>query len=103
VASRRSRSGRARAQCDFPGSVFSIAVEGGKRGAFELLRRLTITRNAVSLGRHRDARCHPKTTTHSELSDEELDRAEITDGLVRISIGTEHWKDLRADFEAALE
>ena len=91
------------AQCDFPGSVFSIEVADGKRGAFELLRRLRIARNAVSLGGIETLACHPKTTTHSELSDEELDRAEITDGLVRISIGTEHWKDLMADFEAALE
>lgn len=90
------------AQCDFPGSVLSIDVEGGKRGAFEFLRRLTIARNAVSLGGIETLACHPKTTTHSELSDEELDAAGISDGLVRISIGTEHWKDLMADFEAAL-
>ena len=91
------------AQCDFPGSVFSIEVEGGKRGAFEFLRRLTIARNAVSLGGIETLACHPKTTTHSELSEEELDRAGISDELVRISIGTEHWKDLMADFETALE
>jgi cystathionine beta-lyase/cystathionine gamma-synthase len=90
------------AQCDFPGSVFSIEVEGGKRGAFELLRRLRIARNAVSLGGIESLACHPKTTTHSELLDEELDAAGITDALVRISIGTEHWKDLLDDFEAAL-
>ena len=80
-----------------------IEIEGGKRAAFEFLRRLAIARNAVSLGGIETLACHPKTTTHSELSDEELDRAEITDGLVRISIGTEHEKDLIADFEAALE
>jgi cystathionine beta-lyase/cystathionine gamma-synthase len=91
------------AQCDFPGSVFAIEVEGGKRGAFEFLRRLRIARNAVSLGGIESLACHPRTTTHSELSDEELERAEITDGLVRISIGTEHWKDLIEDFEGALE
>jgi cystathionine beta-lyase/cystathionine gamma-synthase len=91
------------AQCDFPGSVFSIVVEGEKRGAFEFLRRLKIARNAVSLGGIETLACHPKTTTHSELSDAELATAEITDALVRISIGTEHWKDLIADFEAALE
>ena len=90
------------AQCDFPGSVFSIEVEGGKRGAFEFLRRLKIARNAVSLGGIETLACHPKTTTHSELLDEELADAGITDALVRISIGTEHWKDLIADFEAAL-
>lgn len=90
------------AQCDFPGSVFSIEVEGGKRGAFEFLRRLKIARNAVSLGGIETLACHPKTTTHSELLDEELALAGITDAIVRISIGTEHWKDLIADFEAAL-
>jgi cystathionine beta-lyase/cystathionine gamma-synthase len=90
------------AQCDFPGSVFSIEVEGGKRGAFEFLRRLSIARNAVSLGGIESLACHPKTTTHSELSDDELALSGISDAMVRISIGTEHWKDLIADFEAAL-
>ena len=90
------------AQCDFPGSVFSIEVEDGKRGAFEFLRRLEIARNAVSLGGIETLACHPRTTTHSELLDEELAEAGITDALVRISIGTEHWKDLLADFEKAL-
>jgi cystathionine beta-lyase/cystathionine gamma-synthase len=91
------------AQCDFPGAVFSIEIEDGKRGAFDFLRRLEIARNAVSLGGIETLACHPKTTTHSELRDDELAAAEITDSLVRISIGTEHWKDLIADFEAALE
>jgi cystathionine beta-lyase/cystathionine gamma-synthase len=90
------------AQCDFPGAIFAIEVEGGKRGAFEFLRRLKITRNAVSLGGVESLACHPKTTTHSELSDQELAEAEINDALVRISVGTEHWRDLLADFEAAL-
>jgi methionine-gamma-lyase len=91
------------AQCDFPGSVFSIEVEGGKQGAFDFLRRLKIARNAVSLGGIETLACHPKTTTHSELLPEEIEGAGITDALVRISIGTEHWRDLIADFEAALE
>ena len=91
------------AQCDFPGSVFSIEVEGGKRGAFEFLRRLKIARNAVSLGGIETLACHPKTTTHSELSDEELARGRHQrDALVRISIGTEHWRDLIDEFEGAL-
>jgi cystathionine beta-lyase/cystathionine gamma-synthase len=90
------------AQCDYPGSVFSIELQGGKRGAFEFLRRLRIARNAVSLGGIETLACHPKTTTHSEMLEEELAEAGIDDALVRISIGTEHWKDLLADFEAAL-
>lgn len=91
------------AQCDFPGSLFALEIEGGKAGAYEFLRRLKIARNAVSLGGVETLACHPMTTTHSELLPAELAEAGITDGLVRISIGTEHWKDLFADFEAALK
>jgi O-acetylhomoserine (thiol)-lyase len=43
------------------------------------------------------------TTTHSELDAEELRAARITPELVRISIGTEHWRDLLEDFTSALE
>lgn len=91
------------AQCDFPGSIFAMEVTGGKNGAFEFLRRLKVARNAVSLGGVESLACHPMTTTHAELSADELTAAGITEGLVRISVGTEHWKDLLADFETALE
>jgi O-acetylhomoserine (thiol)-lyase len=42
------------------------------------------------------------TTTHSELSREELSAAGINDALVRISVGTEHWRDLLDEFTRAL-
>ncbi|MBI2962722.1 MAG: PLP-dependent transferase [Deltaproteobacteria bacterium] len=90
------------AQCDFPGSLMAIEIRGGKAGAFEFLRRLKIARDAVSLGGVESLACHPASTTHSELSPAELAQAGITEGLVRLSIGTEHWRDLLADFEQAL-
>jgi cystathionine beta-lyase/cystathionine gamma-synthase len=43
------------------------------------------------------------TTTHSELTSDEMGRAEISAGLVRISVGTEHWRDLLDDFTRALD
>ena len=57
----------------------------------------------MSLGGVETLACHPKTTTHSGDSAEELDRAGVTDGLVRISVGIEDWRDLLADFQQALE
>jgi cystathionine beta-lyase/cystathionine gamma-synthase len=90
------------AQTDYPGSLLSLEIEGGKPGAFEFLRRLKIARNAVSLGGVESLVCHPLTTTHSELTPEELSAAGITDSLVRISVGTEHWRDLLEDFTRAL-
>ncbi len=91
------------AQCQHPGAIFSMELEGGRRTAFEFLRRLKIARNAVSLGGVETLACHPRTTTHSSLSPEELDRCGISEGLVRISVGIEDWHDLLADFEQALD
>jgi cystathionine beta-lyase/cystathionine gamma-synthase len=91
------------AQCDFPGGLFSLELKGGKRAAFEFLRWLRIGKNAVSLGGMETLVCHPKTTTHSSLTAEELKEAGITDGMVRVSVGVEDWRDLLEDFEQALD
>ena len=90
-------------QTDYPGSLFSLALRGGRLAAFDFLRRLQIGRNAVSLGGVETLVCHPRTTTHSELSEEELKSAGISDSLVRVSVGTEHWRDLLDDFTQALD
>lgn len=90
-------------QCKSPGSIFSLRVAGGKRGAFDFLRRLKIGHNAVSLGGVETLACHPLTTTHSEMSAEELRMTGVTDDLVRISIGVEDSRDLAKDFLAALD
>jgi methionine-gamma-lyase len=90
-------------QCRYPGAIFSLELKGGRAAAFEFLRHLTIARNAVSLGGVETLACHPRTTTHSELSEAELEAAGVTDSLVRISIGVEDRRDLLADFEQALD
>ena len=90
-------------QCDFPGGMLSLDLRGGKTAAFEFLRNLRIARNAVSLGGVETLVCHPKTTTHSGFTEAEFAEAGVTDGLVRISVGIEDWRDLVADFEQALE
>jgi cystathionine beta-lyase/cystathionine gamma-synthase len=91
------------AQCRFPGAIFSFELRGGKPAAFDFLRRLTIARDAVSLGGVESLACHPASTTHSELSEEERMRSGLGDALVRISVGVEDWRDLLADFRQALE
>jgi methionine-gamma-lyase len=90
-------------QCRFAGAMFSLDVVGGKAGAFDFLRRLTIARNAVSLGGVESLACHPATTTHSEMSEECLVTSGIGEGLVRISVGVEDWRDLLHDFRQALD
>jgi len=89
-------------QCDYPGAVFSLELKGGKRSAFDFLRNIRVARNAVSLGGVESLACHPKTTTHSGFTEAESVQAGVTDGLVRVSVGIEDWRDLLADFEQAL-
>ena len=89
-------------QCRYPGGIFSLEFKGGKAAAFEFLRNLRIARNAVSLGGVETLVCHPKSTTHSGMSEQELAESGVADGLVRISVGIEDWRDLLADFEQAL-
>jgi cystathionine beta-lyase/cystathionine gamma-synthase len=91
------------AQCRFPGSLFSLELVGGKAAAFDFLRRLRIAHNAVSLGGVETLACHPTTTTHSEMSEEEKQGAGISDSLVRISVGIEDWRDVLADLRQALD
>ena len=89
-------------QCAHPGGIFSVEFKGGKAAAFDFLRNLRIAKSAVSLGGVETLTCHPKSTTHSGMSAEELAESGVTDGLVRISVGIEDWRDLLADFEQAL-
>ena len=81
----------------------TLDLRGGKKAAFAFLRSLHILRDAVSLGGVESLACHPRTTTHSELSPEDLELAGITDGLVRISVGIEDWRDLQRDIRDALD
>jgi cystathionine beta-lyase/cystathionine gamma-synthase len=90
-------------QCRFPGAVLSLELHGGKPAAFDFLRRLKIAHNAVSLGGVETLACHPATTTHSEMSEEERARTGVDDSLVRISVGVEDWRDLLQEFRRALD
>ena len=89
-------------QCAYPGGILSLDFKGGKEAAFNFLRNVRIARNAVSLGGVETLISHPKSTTHSGMSEQELAESGVTDGLVRVSVGIEDWRDLLADFEQAL-
>jgi O-succinylhomoserine sulfhydrylase len=85
------------------GAVVSFEVEGGRRAAWNVIdstRMISITAN---LGDTKTTITHPATTTHGRISDAARARAGITDGLVRIAVGLESVKDIRADLERGLE
>jgi cystathionine beta-lyase/cystathionine gamma-synthase len=89
-------------QCTSPGGLISFDLTGGKPAAFNFLRKLRIARNAVSLGGVETLVCHPRSTTHSNWTKQDLDATGIGEGLVRVSVGIENSADLQADFEQAL-
>ena len=94
--------GTYRRQCLGPGSLVSFEVRGGEAGAFQFLNSLRLVHLAVSLGGTESLVEHPATMTHGDLSPAELDRMGIGPGLIRVSVGVEHYEDILADLEQAL-
>jgi methionine-gamma-lyase len=92
-----------RRQCAGPGSLIAFEVNGGEAGAFRLLNALRLVRLAVSLGGTESLAEHPATMTHSDIPAEDQARMGITPGLVRISVGVEHFEDIIADLGQALD
>ena len=90
-------------QCSAPGSMIAVELRGGRAAAFRFLDALKICKLAVSLGGVESLACHPRTTTASEMSDEDLRIGGVTEGLVRLSIGVEYWRDLAEEFTRALD
>ena len=85
------------------GGMISVWLKGGLPAARRFMVRTELFACDESLGGVESLACHPRTTTHSELSAEQLERAGISEGLVRLSVGIESWQDLLADYRAALD
>ena len=88
--------------CTGAGSTFSLYVKGGEKEAFAFLDNLRIANLAVSLGGTETLASAPAAMTHLSVPDERKKLLDITDNLVRISIGCEDPDDLIADFANAL-
>ncbi len=90
-------------QCSAPGAMVSFDIKGGEKEAFKFLNNLKLVKLAVSLGSTESLAEHPKTMTHAGVEEKQREQMDITDQLVRLSIGVEHSKDLLWDIEQALE
>ena len=84
------------------GAMISFDIKGGEAEAFSFLNKLKMIKLAVSLGGTESLAEHPKTMTHSSLPKDLADHLQITDQLVRLSVGIENYKDIIADIEQAL-
>lgn len=81
------------------GSIFTFEIKGGQKEAHAFIDHLEIFSLLANVADVKSLVIHPATTTHSQLTDEELAEAGITQATIRLSIGTEHIDDIIADLE----
>ena len=84
-------------------SIFTFEVKGGQEAAWKFIDSLEIFSLLVNVADVKSLVIHPYTTTHSQLSPEELEAQHITPSTIRLSIGTEHIVDLLGDISRALD
>jgi O-succinylhomoserine sulfhydrylase len=85
------------------GGILTLSVKGGLQRAQRFIDKLQMISITPNLGDSRSIVTHPASTTHSKLSVEERQKVGITDGLIRLSVGLEHYEDILQDVERALE
>ena len=85
------------------GSIFTFEVKGGQEEAWKFIDALQIFSLLANVADVKSLVIHPYTTTHSQLSPEELAEQHITPSTVRLSIGTEHIDDIIDDLAQALD
>lgn len=92
----------AKKQMRLPGAMISFELKGGIEAGRTLMNSVKLCTLAVSLGDCETLIQHPATMTHSPYTAEEREKAGITDGMVRLSVGLENVDDLIADLDQAL-
>ena len=86
----------------FP-SLFTFGVKGGFEAGKQFFDALGMVKRMVNMGDARSLACHPASTTHRQLSGEELVKAGVTPEMLRLSIGIEHIDDILEDIDQALQ
>jgi len=82
--------------------ILSFGIKGGRAAGARFIDALKLAVRLVNIGDAKTLACHPASTTHRQLSPEELARAGVSEDMVRLSIGIEHVDDIIADLDQAL-
>ncbi|WP_299847202.1 methionine gamma-lyase [uncultured Roseovarius sp.] len=92
----------AKSQMDQPGAMIAFELDGGFEAGRAMMNRLSMIQRAVSLGDAETLIQHPASMTHSVYTPEERAAHDISDGLIRLSVGLEEVDDIIADLQQAL-
>ena len=85
------------------GSIFTFEIRGGQEAAWRFIDALKIFSLLANVADVKSLVIHPYTTTHSQLSPEELEQQHITPATIRLSVGTEHIDDILDDLSQAFD
>ena len=83
-------------------SLLTFGVKGGLEGGKKFYDALTLIKRLVNLGDAKSLACHPASTTHRQMSDDEQRRAGVRPETIRLSVGIEHIEDILGDLDQAL-
>lgn len=86
-----------------PGAVFTFGLTGGREAGKTFIEALEMISHLANVGDAKTLILHPASTTHSQLSDEQLAAGSVTPDMVRISVGLEDLDDILYDLDRALE
>jgi O-acetylhomoserine (thiol)-lyase len=84
-------------------SLLTFGIRGGFEAAKKFYNALNLFKRLVNLGDAKSLACHPASTTHRQMSQEEQGKAGVSPEMIRLSIGIEHFDDIIADLDQALE
>lgn len=85
-----------------PSAILCFGIKGGQQAGAKFIDALKMIYRLVNIGDAKSLACHPASTTHRQLNEEELQKAGVSSDLIRLSIGIEHIDDIIADLEQAL-
>ncbi len=85
-----------------PSSIISFGIKGGEEAGAKFIDALQMIKRLVNIGDAKSLACHPASTTHRQLNEDELKTAGVSADLVRISVGIENVADIIADIDQAL-
>ena len=85
-----------------PSSIVSFGIKDGEAAGGKFIDALGMIKRLVNIGDAKSLACHPASTTHRQLNEEELAHAGVSSDLVRLSVGIEHIDDILADIEQAI-
>ncbi|MRX72016.1 aminotransferase class I/II-fold pyridoxal phosphate-dependent enzyme [Bacillus lacus] len=85
------------------GAIIIFGIKGGRKAGTDLINSVELWSHVANVGDAKSLIIHPASTTHQQLSGEELEKSGVAEDLIRLSVGLEHIDDLIEDLEQAIE